>query len=423
MKNRKGRILKIALWILFVLVLLIGSFFLLRPKPPRPPESVERVVEIETYLNDLVTFGTPPGISLVVVKNGKMVYSHGFGLADGPNNVPATPDSVYHWWSMTKIPTAIAIIQLQEQGLLNLDDPVVDYLPFFGVTYPAESSQPVTIRHLLSHGSGMPDAIPAIFGWIHHPEDPSVNQTNLIKEKLPDYTKLTFEPGTDTNYTNIGYMVLGAVIEEVSGQDYEDYVLQHILQPLSMDHTNFIYTDAMLSNAAAGSHLSLEFQALLLPFLLEDSESYIRERVNGRIWFNNLYNDQTPPTGLIGPSTDVAQLMLAYLNGGEMNGQRILAEESIAMMTYGSHIFRKGVPLLDYALQGLGWKTSAVQGLGWKISAVDSKRLFVEHSGGGPGFGCQMRLYPEEGLGIVIMANDTTYDRDIILDLVASLDW
>ena len=75
MKNRKGRILKIALWILFVLVLLIGSFFLLRPKPPRPPESVERVVEIETYLNDLVTFGTPPGISLVVVKNGKMVYS------------------------------------------------------------------------------------------------------------------------------------------------------------------------------------------------------------------------------------------------------------------------------------------------------------------------------------------------------------
>ena len=423
MKNRKGMISKIALWILFVLVLLIGSFSLLWPKPPKPPESIERVEDIEAYLNDLVTFGTPPGISLVVVKGGKTVYSHGFGLADGPNNVPANPATVYHWYSVTKIPTAIAILQLQEQGLLDLDDPVVDYLPFFEVTYPSTSSQPVTIRHLLNHSSGMPDAIPAIYGWVHHPEDPSVNQTDLIKGKLPDYAKLTFEPGTDTSYSNVGYMVLGAVIEEVSGQYYEDYVLQHILQPLNMDLTNFTYTDAMLSNAAAGSHLSLEFQALLLPFLLEDSESYIRERVNGRIWFNNLYNDQTPPTGLIGPSTDVAKLMLAYLNGGELNGQRIMTEESVAMMTYESHVSHKGVPLLDHARQWIGWRIPAIQGLGWKISAVDSKRLFLEHSGGGPGFGCQMRLYPEEGLGIVIMANDTTYAWDIILDLVASLNW
>lgn len=75
---------------------------------------------------------------MIVVKDGEVVYSSAFGFADGPRNIKATPETVYHWWSMTKIPTAIAIIQLREQGELNLDDEVTTYLPWFEVKYPVE---------------------------------------------------------------------------------------------------------------------------------------------------------------------------------------------------------------------------------------------------------------------------------------------
>ena len=101
--------------------------------------------ELESYLDRLVSSGNPPGLSLVVVKDGNIVYNNAFGYADGPNRVKADTDTVYHWWSMTKIPTAIAIMQLREQGKLDLDDAVTEYLPWFDVTYPSETS-PVNHR-------------------------------------------------------------------------------------------------------------------------------------------------------------------------------------------------------------------------------------------------------------------------------------
>lgn len=390
------------------LLLVTGVFFLLRPRTPQPPESPQSLDEVEQYLETLVDYGTPPGISVVVVKQGEVVYSEGFGLADGPTAIPASPETVYHWYSMTKIATAIAIFQLQEQGLLTLDDPVTDHLDFFDVIYPSEGSQPVTVRHLLNHSSGLPDAVPAIIGWIHHADEPPLNQTALIREKLPDYAALRFEPGTQTAYSNVGYMLLGAIIEARSGQSYEDYIRDHILQPLAMTHTDFIHSEAMLAEAAVGSHPTLDIQALLLPFLLPDYRDYVRERGEGRMWFNRFYNDQTPPTGLIGPAPEAARLLLAYLNGGELDGERILSAESVAAMTTASHIAGSDAGLL----QGLGWVVSEQGG-----------RLALGHDGGGPGFGAAMRLYPEEGLGIVIMSNDTTIDRKAILDLFARLEW
>jgi len=83
----------------------------------------------EELLSVITKAGDPPGLSLVVVKNERIVFSKGFGLADGPRNIPATQDTVYHWWSMTKVPTAIAILQLQEREMLDIDDPVSQYLP------------------------------------------------------------------------------------------------------------------------------------------------------------------------------------------------------------------------------------------------------------------------------------------------------
>lgn len=398
------------------LVVLVGGYLILRPKPPKPPETIGSVAELETYLNDLTAFGVPPGLSLVVVKDGEMVYSQGFGLADGPNNIPATPDTIYHWWSMTKIPTAVAIMQLHERGLLDIDDPVSDYLDFFDVQYPSADSQTVTIRHLLNHSSGIPNTGLEVVNWIHLEGQPAVNQTALIEEKFPDYATLAFEPGSQAVYTNVGYMVLGAVIEAVSGQTYEDYVRENILQPLEMAQSDFVYTEQMIDDAAVGSHPNLDIQGVLAPFVIDDFDLYVREKVDGRVWFNRLYNDQTPPSGLIGPAPDVARFMLAYLNQGELSGQRILSLETVSMMTYEGHVPVKN--RIQTAVTGI-----ALQGLGWGVSLNGEQLDYIEHSGGGPGFGTAMRLYPEQSLGIIVMANDTTYDRNAILDLAASLEW
>ena len=171
--------MKRALWIAgaiaLVLVVLLGVAYLaLSPRPLKPPETVGSLAELESYLEDLAGHNpdSPPGLSLVVAKNGEIVYRKGFGMADVPKNIPATADTVYQTFSMVKPMTAAAVLQLHEQGLLDIDDPVADYLPFFDVQYPSEDSETVTIRHLLNHSSGLSNNVPEVFGWIHFDGDP-----------------------------------------------------------------------------------------------------------------------------------------------------------------------------------------------------------------------------------------------------------
>ena len=412
MKNLLRRTGRLIGGVVLLLVFVTVGYVVLRPKPPQPPKTVTGIAEAEAYLEALVEFGAPPGLSLVVVKEGAIVYSKGFGLADGPNKIPTTPETVYKWWSTTKIPTAIAILQLHEQNLLNIDDPVVNYLPFFDVQYPSGASEIITIRHLLNHSSGLPDNFPEVIGWMHLEAEPRLDQTALLEQVFPDYAKLIFEPGDHAEYSNVGYMALGAIIETVSGQRYEDYVVEQIVQPLGMINTNFVYTAEMLANAAVGSHPVVSLESVLLPFLYDDLGEYIRERADGKIWFNRFYADSNPPTGLIGPATDLARFMVAFQNQGELDGVRILSPETVMMMTYESHLVSVDTGQTDAPFQGLGWHVYQPE-----------ERMYISHGGGGPGFGSDMRLYPEESLGLIVLANDTTYDSDSILDFFASLDW
>jgi CubicO group peptidase (beta-lactamase class C family) len=392
----------------------IAGVLLFRPKPPQPPEHITSIAELDAYLNALTAFGTPPGLSLVVVKDGRVVYQRGVGMADGPKQIAATPATVYGWWSMTKIFTAAAVFQLQEQGKLHLDDPVAKYLPFFAVTNPAADSRTITIRNLLNHSSGIPNNVPALVGWIHHTDQPQLDQTTYVAQVLPAYAKLRFAPGDHGEYTNVGYMVLGAVIEAASGQSYADYVRAHLLRPLGMRQTDFVYTNAMLPHAAVASHPWASMESALLPFLVDHWSSYVRETTDGRMWLNRFYANAAPPTGLIGSATDAARFVAAILNNGELEGQRILKPETVQMMIHDSHVLGRGGEADIYP--GMSY------GLGWHI-VPEGDRLRVQHRGGGPGFGSEMRVYPNEGLGMVVIANDTTYDRDAILDLAAQLDW
>ncbi len=125
-----------------------------------------------------------------------------------------------------------------------------------------------------------------------------------------------------------------------------------------------------------------------------------------------VYTDQTPPTGLIGPVADAGRLVAAYLNGGILDGRRILSEESVTMMTHEGQIDGGSQDSLNYRRQGIGWQ---VYGNG--------ERWFLTHEGGGPGFRTRIQLYPDEHLGFVLFTNDATCEVWKIVRLASLLKW
>jgi CubicO group peptidase (beta-lactamase class C family) len=386
--------------LLTIIVVTSITLYIFAPHAPATPDQVNDVAELEFFLNRLVNSGNPPGLSVVVVKNGRIVYDEAFGYADGPKRQKAETDTVYHWWSMTKIPTAFAIMQLREQGKLALDDAVTKHLPWFDVVYPSNEGSVITIQHLLQHTSGLPDTIPAMIGWVHYDDAPR-NQTEIVKMRLPKFNKLKFNPGQKAAYSNLNYMALGAIIESVSGQSYETYVAENILQPLGMSQTGFVYKSLMAGHEAAGTLPVIHYYTPLLPTLLE-ANKLIRERRGKLLWLEKVYIDATPSTGLIGPSTDVARLMIAYLNRGSLDGKQILSPESVSLLTETSPINGHGI--------------------GWFVGESNNT-MYLEHAGGGPGFATIMRLYPESKTGFAILANGTDLDREGLMDLLARMNW
>jgi CubicO group peptidase (beta-lactamase class C family) len=379
---------------------------------------------LEAYLNKIVEFGAPPSLSLAVAKGGAIVYNKAFGLADGPKSAAATPETVYQWMSLSKIVTATAIVQLHERGSLDIHDEVSKYLPFFKVRYPSEGSEKITIRHLLNHSSGLPD-LQGVFDMFHMEGESTPVQTDLVKKALADDSELKFEPGSQGTYINTGYLVLGAIVETVSGQSFRDYVVEHIFRPLGMEHSDYYYNEEMLQHAAAGSQPNAAVVNVFVALSSDRFDAVIRETVDGRMWYKSFHLDFPGVGGIISSAGDAARFVMAFLNGGELDGARILLPESVAMMIREENIVEviAGPTSVYKGLRhGLGWWT-------WP----DEKRQRLMHTGGGPGFAAIMQLYPEERLGIILLGNEFAYGaampfsgtvpRDAIAHLTASLDW
>lgn len=203
-----------------------------------------------------------PGLSIGIVKGSTACWVKGFGFADIPTQTPAAPETVYMWFSMTKLVTATAVMQLCDKGRLQLDDPVREYIQNFPT---GPRSKQATIRHLLNHSSGLRNPIP--LRWVHLASETGPEPDEFLKQLLAKHGKLRSRPGEKASYSNIGYVALGAVISMASGQRYKDYVLASILKPLGMQQTNFTYTPDMLRNAATGYQKRLSVMGLLLPYM------------------------------------------------------------------------------------------------------------------------------------------------------------
>ena len=204
-----------------------------------------------------------PGIAIAIAGPEGLRETAAAGYADLAAGEPASADMVCPWFSMTKIVTASLAMRLAGRDLLNLDQPVLPLVPELAVMRPRALAERITPRHLLTHSAGFADPIPV--RWIHPADQPGPDQAALLTRLLARHSKLRFEPGTRSSYSNLSTLTLGQAIANAAGAPYAGLVSGEILQPLGMRMTGFAYTPDVLARAATGYHPRRSPMRLLLP--------------------------------------------------------------------------------------------------------------------------------------------------------------
>ena len=204
----------------------------------QPSSFDTRWSRVAAFFRDRVSDAGIVGGSLMFVRDGAVAAAVFQGLQDRDAKRPVDEDTIYHWASITKMFTGVAVMQLRDRGLLSLDDPIVKHIPELRTVHGGNADvSKVTIRHLMSHSAGFRAATWPWGGdrpW--HPFEPT--RWDQLVAMLP-YTELLFEPGTRYSYSNPGVIFLGRVVEQLSGDDYEVYVAKNIFMPLGMSRSFF----------------------------------------------------------------------------------------------------------------------------------------------------------------------------------------
>ncbi len=300
-----------------------------------------------------------PGLTLMVVKNGKMLKATTYGVANLEHKIPTKFSTVYELASISKTITAMAIMQLVEQGKVSLDSSISKYI--FGV--PSTHS-PILIRHLLSHTSGIPQSHFNVSKLYY----PSILRYT-VKEQLEDLFRqeLKFPAGEGYQYSNGGYFLLGQVIANASGLSYENYIRKNILDRALMSHSGFINADSVVLNRA---QTYTKRNGKLVRFTLELTQS-----VDGNSF-----------GGLVSTVGDLLQLNMALLDG------KIISMKSLElMMTPEAYKSKKSFDPANPSEIGLGWFVTDVNG-----------KKYIEHAGhtGGVVVNC-----PQEKFSLVLLSN------------------
>ena len=318
-----------------------------------------------------------------------VVLEHAGGWADIRRQVPVDAATTMMAYSMSKTITAVAALQLVEAGRAGLDDPVERYVDSF----PYGSS--VTVRQLISHTSGIPNPIP--LRWVH-PEarHGSFDENRALATVLGDHQRLSFEPGTRYAYSNIGYWLLGKVVERVSGETFSSYVGGHILRPLAIAPRELGYVVADPAHHAIGYLEKYSFMNLAKGFLID--RDLIGDYSGRWLEIRSHYLNGPAFGGLVGTASGFGKFL-----------QDQLRERSVLFNDTTRHLF--------YAPQQTTRGAPVAMTLGWHIGDLDGTRFFYKEGGGG-GFHCMMRVYPGDGIGTVVMTNATGFDVRRLLDTI-----
>jgi CubicO group peptidase (beta-lactamase class C family) len=309
-----------------------------------------------------------PGLSLLVIKDGKIIRAEGFGLANVELQVPVKPESVFQSGSVGKQFTATAVMMLVEEGKVGLDDPLTKYFP---EAPPAWKD--ATVRELLSHTAGLGD----------YPKDFDMRKdwTEDEELKLIESIPLAYPPGTKWAYSNFGYVTLGILIHRVTGEFYGDFLQQRIFQPLGMTSTRIIGEADIVPNRSAGYRL-------------------VKGKLKNQEWVSPVVNT-TADGSLYFTTLDLAKWDAALYT------EQLLKRSSLDLM------------FTPMKLKN-GQTNKSNYGFGWEIDQRNGHRC-IHHDGSWQGFETAVARYVDDHLTVVALDNLADSDPGKIVRHVAEI--
>jgi CubicO group peptidase (beta-lactamase class C family) len=330
--------------------------------------------ELGARVVDVLNRWPTAGLAVGVVCDGTLDWFHGYGLADIATNTPVTEDTAFRIASITKTFTAIAVLQLWEQGLLDVDAPASEYLRAFRLIPTKAGFRPATVRHLLTHTAGVravrsvADLFRPALGWgtpIGQPAPP-------LDEYYRHGLRIDVEPGTKWAYSNHGFATLGQIVEDVSGMPFGRYLRERVFSPLGMEHSDLFCSERVRPQLATGYALG--------PRGLQAVPDREFITAGGGAVYSTV--------------SDMARYVAALLGGGANQHGRVLRAETLARM-FEPHYQP------DPRIPGMG--------LAFFRDEVGGNRT-VGHDGIWKGFRTDMVLAPDQGIGVLALANTGWFD-------------
>ncbi|MBK5108439.1 MAG: serine hydrolase [Anaerolineales bacterium] len=319
-----------------------------------------------------------PSVAVILIDDQDTIWQETFGTANFEADSPARLDTVYKIWSVAKVFTAIETMRLVEDGLVDLDAPITEYLPNFSIQSRFLDPGPITTRSILTHRSGLPRNE---CHWIEFSKHALAGLAASLKD-----CHQAFPAGYRYKYSNMGFDLLGYLIEEMRGELFPDYMRKNLLLPLGMDNSAFMRSE--------------------IPSQLELAYGY--EYYEGEYYPYEQGDITSLPSGNLYSTIEDMGLFAKFLfRGGEANGEQIISPEIFEEM-FTDQLSSKRDP----QLMSLGWKTADVLG---------SERLVWHDGGPGEGVGALMALLPQRKLGVILFANGTTFEGKVSVPLALDL--
>lgn len=318
------------------------------------------------------------GAAISIVKDGEVLLEKGYGYANAEEEKPVDPaNTVFRIASVSKTFTAVAIMQLVEQGKVNLDEDIRTYLP--GIEFDNPYETPVTVAHLLLHRSGLEAREPAKDD-LHTDFDRYVAMEDYVREHMPPVVR---EPGTAYMYDNFAYLLLGLIVQNTSGMPYEQYMDEHVFGPLGMTSSGFLLDGDKLERLVTGYD---ELNQPMEPYVFAPTIM--------------------PHGGMLSTAADMSRFMIAFLNGGAApDGNRILSETSVEEMS----MFRSAIhPILPDTTYG--FEAASQYPL-----AGSSPDVIVKY-GDLPGNSSMLLLIPKEKTGVFLTYNKMGVLREFFFE-------
>ena len=328
-----------------------------------------------------------PGLQYVAVSAGGPVVEHERGFADLALRRPMAAATTLMAYSMSKTITAAAVLTLVEDGAIGLDESIDRYLD--GNPYGTA----ITVRQLLAHTSGIPNPLP--LRWVHPADlDAGFDEAAALESVLRKHPSASSKPGAQFAYSNIGYWLLGPIVERASGRSFTTYVKERVLEPLAIAPEDLAYAIVDPGRHAAGYLERWSAFNLMKGFLID--RALIGERCGAWI--------EIKPHQLNGPAF-----------GGLVGTARGFGKFLSDQLRPRSAVLGEAARALFYEPQQTRPARSIPMTLGWHVGSMAGSRFFYKEGGGG-GFHSMMRLYPERGIGTVVIANATGFDAGACLD-------